>query len=104
MSRNQIKFSEDSEKTANFLKALAHPIRLEIIRCLQEGPKCVFEIEEHVGTTQSNISQHLAVMKNKGILQASRDGNQIRYSVFNWRIFQFLAKARDLLTTVPGSS
>lgn len=84
------------EKTAACLKSLAHPLRLEIVDTLRSGPLCVSEIEEIVGTTQSNLSQHLSLLKNKGVVEARREKNQIYYSVENWRIFQLVDTARNI--------
>ena len=96
MSQINPNIDEDIIKAASCLKALAHPIRLAIVRALQEGPLCVSDIEERVGSTQSNVSQHLAVLRDRGIISFEREKNQIYYFVDNWRIFQFVALAREL--------
>lgn len=94
------KFNETIDKeilnTAAALKVLGHPFRLEIVRSLQEGPKSAGELEQIVGSTQSNVSQHLAVLRKSGIVAASREKNHIYYTAVNWRIFKLLALARNL--------
>lgn len=64
---------------AEVLKALAHPIRLAIVQHLAPGEKCVCEIVEHAGTTQSNISKHLSVLKKAGIIQDRKKGLSVYY-------------------------
>lgn len=83
-------------ETADSLKALAHPTRLAILSLLSRGPLFVGEIEEMVGSTQSNVSQHLALLKKKGIVSTRREKNTIYYQVENWRIFQLIALAKEL--------
>lgn len=67
------------ELQAEVLKALAHPIRLAIVQHLAPGEKCVCEIVEHTGTTQSNISKHLAILKKAGIIQDRKKGLSVYY-------------------------
>ncbi len=67
------------ELQAEVLKALAHPIRLAIVQHLASGEKCVCEIVEHAGTTQSNISKHLGILKKAGIIQDRKKGLSVYY-------------------------
>jgi len=67
------------ELQAEVLKALAHPIRLAIVQHLASGEKCVCEIVEHVGTTQSNISKHLGILKKAGIIRDRKEGLSVYY-------------------------
>jgi len=92
----KLEFDDRIKKASYCLKALAHPIRLEIIQALKEGPLCVADIEEIVGSTQSNVSQHLALLRERNIVQYKRDKNQIYYYVNNWRIFQLLSLVREI--------
>lgn len=64
---------------AEVLKALAHPIRLAIVQHLAPGEKCVCEIVEHTGTTQSNISKHLGILKKAGIIRDRKEGPSVYY-------------------------
>lgn len=86
----------ETEITADCLKALAHPVRLSIVQYLKGGPLCVSDIEQLVSSTQSNVSQHLAVLRKNGIIEGKREKNQVFYSVENWRIFKFVDLAREL--------
>ena len=64
-----------NENTASFLKALGHPIRLQIARELMDGEKCVTEVENTVNISQANTSQHLSILKVNGIVDCIRKGN-----------------------------
>lgn len=64
---------------AEVFKALGHPLRLSVVEFLHAGEKCVCEIVDHTGTGISNISKHLSIMKNAGIVADRRDGLKIMY-------------------------
>ena len=69
------------EKQAMILKALSHPIRVAILDFLNKRPKCVCHIAEHVGAERSNVSRHLAVMVNAGILSFEKKGLEVIYEL-----------------------
>lgn len=62
-------------------KALAHPIRIKIVMSLLDGPLCVCVLNENVEFSQSNLSQHLKILKDAGILTSEKDGIRIMYSI-----------------------
>ena len=64
---------------AEILKTLANPRRLEIIHRLAMGPCEVGRLAEEIGASQPNISQHLSVLRAAGIVDAERDGREVRY-------------------------
>ncbi len=64
---------------AEVLKTLASPRRLEILHVLARGPIEVGRLAEVIGASQPNVSQHLAVLRNAGIVEAERDGREVRY-------------------------
>ncbi len=70
---------EICEMQATVLKTLANPRRLEIIHRLAEGPCEVGRLAEEIGVSQPNISQHLAVMRGAGLVEAERDGREVHY-------------------------
>jgi ArsR family transcriptional regulator len=72
------------------LKALADETRLQILEFLKDGEKCVCEIVPHIGTSQSNVSQHLRILRNANIVTDRREGRSIYYSVVDERIFDCL--------------
>jgi DNA-binding transcriptional ArsR family regulator len=63
------------------MKILASPRRLEILHLLAEEPKEVGRLAEDMGITQPNVSQHLAVMRAAGIVEAHREGREVRYQL-----------------------
>jgi ArsR family transcriptional regulator len=89
-------YSELFELHADLLKALAHPRRLEIIHLLRDQSLCVSEIYEMLDLPQANISQHLMVLRDAGVVVTVRDGKQIIYKLANPRIIE----ASDLLRAV----
>ena len=83
------------EENAELLKALAHPSRLKIIGYLSSGKKCVKHIWEALGLPQPNVSQHLSVLRNKGILGYKREGSIVCYYIKNKKaleIYKLLLK------------
>ena len=70
---------EIDELQAEFLKTLANPRRLEILHRLAIGPTGVASLATELGISQPNASQHLAVMRSAGVVEAERDGREVRY-------------------------
>jgi DNA-binding transcriptional ArsR family regulator len=64
---------------AEVLKTLANPKRLEIVHLLSTGPREVGRLAEELGVSQPNVSQHLALMRSAGVVEAERDGREVRY-------------------------
>ena len=64
---------------AEVLKTLAHPRRLAILHRLAQGPCEVGRLAEDLDMPQPNVSQHLAVLRAAGIVEADRDGREVRY-------------------------
>ena len=82
---------------ADLMKALAHPTRIKILEFLREGEKCVCEIIPQLGLEQSNVSQHLALMRERGILSHERDGMKVMYRVKDPAVFDILAAFDSML-------
>ena len=82
---------------AEISKTLANPIRLAILHSLRDGEKSVNELTEILGISQSNLSQHLALMRQKGILKTRKQGTSIFYSVTNPKINQACDMVREVL-------
>jgi len=91
------KIHEHAENLARCLKAMAHPLRLKIILFLDNQERSVGEIETCVGSSQSNISQHLGIMRDKHILISRKEGNQIFYSLKDGRILPLLKEICQIL-------
>ena len=71
---------ENLEKAANMLKAIAHPTRISIIGCLEDGQKLsVTEIHKLLKIEQATASHHLGILRDKGVLSSKREGKYIYY-------------------------
>jgi ArsR family transcriptional regulator len=81
----------DFETAAELLKIMGHPTRLRILMYLKSENKCVKNIWENLSLPQANVSQHLILMKNKGILDSQRKGSQICYFLNNLNVQNILA-------------
>ena len=80
------------DQLAGIFKALAHPTRARIIAGLIKKEECnVMKIVENLAIPQPNVSQHLNVLKNHGIIEGFRRGNQICYKVINERVKRIFA-------------
>ncbi len=86
------------ELQSEVCKILASPKRIEIIAALKEGEKTVNEIVEILGIPKPNVSQHLAVMRLKGILKSRREGVNIFYSIANPKVVQACSLMREVLS------
>jgi ArsR family transcriptional regulator len=69
------------EKQAQVAQAIGHPLRLAIIDFLKDGPQCVCDIAEHIGSERSNVSRHLSIMVAAGILGYHKKGLQVIYEM-----------------------
>lgn len=65
------------------LKALGHPVRYKIVHFLYDGPQCVCKINEKFEFSQANLSQHLRILKDAGILSSEKVGLEIHYRLFD---------------------
>ncbi|ODN29922.1 hypothetical protein A4H02_08120 [Fervidobacterium thailandense] len=74
---------ERLEKVSELLKILAHPVRLQILFSLgyEKKEKCVCELLAETGVSQSNLSQHLSILKLAGLVKDRRQGNMVFYSL-----------------------
>lgn len=87
---------EDIERASRSLKAMSHPLRLKILCTLGEQEVSVQDIVDHVGTSQSNISQHLAILRDKGILASRKDANRVYYRVGDARTLALIGMMREV--------
>lgn len=90
------------EQAARAMKAIAHPLRLKILCVLGERQVSVQGIVEAVGTSQSNISQHLAILRDKGILLTRKEANRVYYSVSDLRILRLILMTREVFCGMPA--
>jgi ArsR family transcriptional regulator len=96
MANKLIDRDEDIELAANAIKAIAHPLRLKILCVLGDQEVSVQEIVEQVGTSQSNISQHLSKLRDKGVLTTRKDANRVYYRIGDLRTLKLVGMMRDV--------
>jgi ArsR family transcriptional regulator len=89
--------TQSFDREAEILKVLGHPVRLKIVAGLMSQSCNVKKIWECLGLPQATVSQHLALLKNKGIIAGHRDGVEVYYEVVS-------APAREVVTALTGGA
>ncbi len=82
---------------AEILKTLASPRRLAILHRLADGPRGVGELADDVRASQPNVSQHLAVLRTAGLVEAERTGREVRYRLVDPEVVVACAIMRGVL-------
>lgn len=85
------------EMQADICKTLTNPKRIEILNALKNEEKTVSELVAVLGASKANVSQHLAVMRHKGILMTRREGVNIFYRVSNPKVIEACSLMKDVL-------
>ena len=83
---------------SDFFKALAHPLRISILDALRDGEMTVNEISSRFTVEPANASQQLAVLRNKNIVFARKEGSNVYYSVSDQAIFRLLDAAKEIFS------
>ncbi len=81
---------------ANFFKALAHPMRIQILEVLSAGDKNVNELQSILGSEGSAVSQQLSVLRNRNVVYGRKDGTTVIYSLRDPLIKDLLAVAKQI--------
>ncbi len=87
---------KNAEAASDGLKSLAHPTRLLAVCFIGSGEKMVGELEVFLGTSQSNVSQHLAKLRDKGILATRKEGNQVFYRLKDKKVLNLISALQSL--------
>jgi len=90
----------DYEHVAEIFKALGHATRLGILAKAVSGEFCVTDLQEHLDRSQANISQHLAVLRERGLAIPERRGNRVCYRLADERLAQIVKLAVDVTNSV----
>jgi len=85
------------ELQAEISKTLAHPLRIAILHYLRDGEKTVSDLTTTLGTSQSNISQHLAILRQRQIVKTRKTGSTVYYRVASPKISQACDIVREVL-------
>lgn len=86
-----------NQLVANIFKAMAHPTRVHIVKLLKDGPLCVCDILPQLESEQSNTSQHLAILRNQGILDNKKDGSMVIYKIKSPEVLQMIELAESVI-------
>jgi len=84
---------------AGFFKALGHPARIDILEQLRAGEQCVNDLQATLGIDQSMVSQQLAMLRNRNIVESHKEGATVYYRVRDPLIFHVLDIARAIFNT-----
>jgi ArsR family transcriptional regulator len=87
------------EKQAEVFKAVGHPIRLQIVKVLVHGEMAVTDIVRAVGAEQSNVSRHLSLLKQAGVLSSHKAGLKVFYSL---RSAEFRVNLQCVIDCISG--
>lgn len=82
---------------AEVCKVLAHPVRLQLLDSLRGGPRSPSELAKLIGVSGANLSQHLSVMRHKGLIRRRREGRTVTYTVTDARLFDACSTLRCLI-------
>jgi ArsR family transcriptional regulator len=92
--------SDIREFQAQVCKTFSNAKRLEVLNLLKEGEMTVSDITRALGTTKANTSQHLTVMRMRGILKTRRDGTNIYYRIANEKLINACSLMQDALAQI----
>lgn len=89
---------------AQLFRVLGHPVRIRILELLSEGERTVGDLQAELRLDSSGTSQHLAALRQQGVLESRRAGTSVYYRVRDPRVSQLLAVARQILTSALSES
>ena len=92
--------AENIEQAAVAMQAMSHPLRIKILCLLSSGEMMVQEITDAVGSTQSNISQHLAILRACGMIHSRKVATKVLYRIEDERILKMISLTRDIFCGV----
>lgn len=85
------------KKQLEILKALAHPVRLNVIYALKDSKThCVCELQEMGDSSQSSLSQHLKVLRDAGLVKSEKIGGWVHYSLQNSDVLKILKDIEEM--------
>lgn len=86
-----------TQMMADMFKALSHPMRVKIIQAVGDEEQCACELVRQLGIEQSNLSQHLSILKARGILTSRKEGQKVFYRVLFPEILEVIDSAEKTL-------
>lgn len=92
---------DESQRTARLAQALADPLRLAILQHLMAGPAAVAEMAAAIGASQSNISNHLALLRAERLVHNQRQGRTMIYRLRDYRVAELIETLNAVAGAVP---
>lgn len=84
------------KEISKLMKSISHPIRFKILCLLRDREVSVGDLRDQLDTTSSNISQHLTILRNQGVIDFRKDANYIYNRIVDWRIVELMRKVNQL--------
>lgn len=84
------------EKTNEVLRAIAHPVRITIIKKLYKSPACVCNLNKDINYSQANLSKHLRILKNANIVECKKEGMYRYYKLTDEKIIEIIKLAEEI--------
>jgi DNA-binding transcriptional ArsR family regulator len=85
---------------ADYIKALAHPTRLQILELLRSGERCVCEIFPELKIEQSSASRHLALLKKEGLLRSRKEGLKVIYWASDPLVYEIIDRSSESIRRI----
>ena len=85
------------ELHARVCRTMAHPVRLQLLTALRDGERSVGDLARATGNAQPTVSQHLAILRNQGLLRHRRNGNEVYYAIAYPKMIQACDLLREVL-------
>ncbi len=89
---------EDVEALTRFGRALADPTRCRILVCFLEGPHYPSQLADHLDLTKANVSNHLTMLRDCGLVRTTPEGRRVRYELADDRLAHALTDLLDLVS------
>ena len=89
---------------AQLFRVLGHPVRIRILELLSDGERTVGDLQTELSLDSSGTSQHLAALRQQGVLESRRVGTSVYYGIRDPRVSQLLAVAKQILTSALTDS
>lgn len=89
---------------AQLFRVLGHPVRIRILELLSDGERTVGDLQAELSLDSSGTSQHLAALRQHGVLESRRAGTSVYYGIRDPRVSQLLAVAKQILTSALSDS
>lgn len=86
--------------SVKIFKALGNPVRFKIMKFLCDGTKCVCKLNEEFKYSQANLSQHLRILKDAGLVKSEKVGLEMHYQIYNDKIKDIICNVEDYVNDI----